>query len=264
VAFKFKERYSFEDLLEITEILRGEKGCPWDREQTHESIRKNFIEETYEAVEAIDNNDPALLEEELGDVLMQVALHAQIEKESGEFDMGDVVDGICKKLIIRHPHVFGGTVANTSSEVLKNWQEIKKRQKNQKTQAEALKTVPKVLPALMRSYKVQQRAAEYGFDWPSVHGAIEKTHEELGEFEAAIAAGVSKSVCEELGDLLFSVVNLSRFADCEPEEALTRACDKFIERFEEVEKLASEQGVNLKAAGIDELDRLWDAVKNKP
>ena len=166
--FTEKENYNFNDLVEIVKILRAPDGCPWDREQTHKSIRSNFIEETYEAVEAIDTDDLDLLKEELGDVLLQVALHAEIESEQGTFDINDVCDGICKKLIIRHPHVFGDVNADTTEKVLKNWDAIKMKTKSQKTQTQAILSVSKALPSLMRSTKIQQKAAKVGFDWENV------------------------------------------------------------------------------------------------
>lgn len=172
--FTEKENYNFNDLVEIVKILRAPDGCPWDREQTHKSIRSNFIEETYEAVEAIDTDDLDLLKEELGDVLLQVALHAEIESEQGTFDINDVCDGICKKLIIRHPHVFGDVNADTTEKVLKNWDAIKMKTKSQKTQTQAILSVSKALPSLMRSTKIQQKAAKVGFDWENVNGALDK------------------------------------------------------------------------------------------
>lgn len=172
--FTEKENYNFNDLVEIVKILRAPDGCPWDREQTHKSIRSNFIEETYEAVEAIDTDDLDLLKEELGDVLLQVALHAEIESEQGTFDINDVCDGICKKLIIRHPHVFGDVNADTTEQVLKNWDAIKMKTKSQKTQTQAILSVSKALPSLMRSTKIQQKAAKVGFDWENVNGALDK------------------------------------------------------------------------------------------
>ncbi|MDR3645685.1 MAG: nucleoside triphosphate pyrophosphohydrolase [Clostridia bacterium] len=260
-GFEFKPRYTFGDLVAIMTLLRGENGCPWDREQTHESIRKNLIEETYEVVEAIDNKDRALLREELGDVLLQVVFHAEMERQAGGFDIGDVSDGICRKLIERHPHIFGDVSADTSAQVLKNWDEIKKREKGQSSQAEVLETVPRVLPALMRSHKVQQKAAKSGFDWPDVSGAIEKTHEELGELEQAVAAGEKTAAAQELGDLLFSVVNVARFIGAEPEESLTWACDKFIARFTLVERLAKSRGIEMRSASPAALDALWEEAK---
>ncbi len=263
MEFETKDRYGIQDLLKIMEMLRAPGGCPWDREQTHESIRKNMIEETYEVVEAIDNQDPELLKEELGDVLLQVVFHSRMEQEAGRFDFDDVCDGICKKLIVRHPHVFGDVIADTSGEVLKNWDEIKKKTKGQKTNTEVLNSVPRVLPALMRSTKVQQKAARAGFDWPDVSGALQKLEEEIAELREAVESGSSDQYEEELGDVLFSAVNVSRFLHCDAEESLTKACDKFVRRFEGVEHKAMVQGKDMKELPLEQLDAFWDEVKQE-
>lgn len=263
VDFEFKENYRISDLLQIMRILRGEGGCPWDREQTHQSIRRNFIEETYEVVEAIDNGDTALLLEELGDVLLQVVFHTQMEAEQGAFSFDDVCDGICKKLILRHPHIFGDVTAETPDEVLKNWDEIKKQEKGQKTQSEAVRSVPKTLPALMRGAKVQQRAAKTGFDYPDLSDALGDLESELAELKEAISGGDRAAVDEEFGDLLFSCVNVSRFLHLDAEESLTRSTEKFIRRFSEVEKLAEQNGADMKTASLDELNQLWAQAKKQ-
>ncbi|MGN0453032.1 MAG: nucleoside triphosphate pyrophosphohydrolase [Ruminococcus sp.] len=259
--FTFKDNYKFDDLVNIMTILREPGGCPWDREQTHESIRRNFIEETYEAIEAIDTNDSTLLQEELGDVLLQVVFHAKIEEDAGGFNIDDVCDGICKKLIVRHPHVFGTVKADTSEKVLENWDSIKMQTKSQKTQAEAMDSVSHALPALIRAAKVQHKAKKCGFDWQDVQDALEKVYEEMDELTEAIGAKRSGDVCEELGDLLFSVVNVSRFVDIDAEMALGKACDKFISRFADVERLASERGISMNDSSLEELDKLWDEAK---
>lgn len=263
MSFEFKENYRIDDLLQIMRILRGDGGCPWDREQTHQSIRRNFIEETYEVVEAIDNKDTALLLEELGDVLLQVVFHTQMEAEQGTFSFDDVCDGICKKLILRHPHIFGDVTAETSEEVLKNWDEIKKKEKGQKTQSDAVRSVPKTLPALMRSAKVQQRAAKTGFDYPALSDAVGDLESELIELKEAVSSGDSSAMDEEFGDLLFSCVNVSRFLHLDAEESLTRSTEKFIRRFTEVEKLAQSDGVDMKKASLEELNRLWALAKEQ-
>lgn len=263
VDFEFKENYRISDLLQIMRILRGEGGCPWDREQTHQSIRRNFIEETYEVVEAIDNGDTALLLEELGDVLLQVVFHTQMEAEQGAFSFDDVCDGICKKLILRHPHIFGDVTAETPDEVLKNWDEIKKQEKGQKTQSDAVRSVPKTLPALMRGAKVQQRAAKTGFDYPDLSDALGDLESELAELKEAISGGDRAAVDEEFGDLLFSCVNVSRFLHLDAEESLTRSTEKFIRRFSEVEKLAEQNGADMKTASLDELNQLWAQAKKQ-
>ena len=262
VDFKQKEKYDINDLLEIMRSLRAPGGCPWDAEQTHESIRKNLIEETYEVVEAIDKKDSGMLLEELGDLLMQVVFHAQMEDEKGVFNFDDVADGVCKKLIERHPHVFGEVEVSGVDDVLDNWDAIKRRKKGQKKGSEPMLSVPRELPALMRAAKIQQKASAVGFDWPDVSGAYGKIIEETQELRKAVESGVQDDVIEELGDLLFSVVNVSRFLKCDAEEALTAASDKFINRFIRVEQLAKENGVDMEKASLEELDRLWNIVKS--
>ena len=261
VDFKQKEKYDINDLLEIMRSLRAPGGCPWDAEQNHESIRKNLIEETYEVVEAIDKKDSGMLLEELGDLLMQVVFHAQMEEEKGVFNFDDVADGVCKKLIERHPHVFGEVEVSGVDDVLDNWDAIKRREKGQKKGSEPMLSVPRELPALMRAAKIQQKASAVGFDWPDVSGAYGKIIEETQELRKAVESGVQDDVIEELGDLLFSVVNVSRFLKCDAEEALTAASDKFINRFIRVEQLAKENGVDMEKASLEELDKLWDIAK---
>ena len=262
IDFKQKEKYDINDLLEIMRCLRAPGGCPWDAEQTHESIRKNLIEETYEVVEAIDKKDSGMLLEELGDLLMQVVFHAQMEEEKGSFNFDDVADGVCKKLIERHPHVFGEVEVSGVGDVLDNWDAIKRRKKGQKKGSEPMLSVPRELPALMRAAKIQQKASAVGFDWPDVSGAYDKITEETQELRKAVESGVKEDISDELGDLLFSVVNVSRFLKCDAEEALTAASDKFINRFIRVEQLAKENGVDMEKASLEELDRLWDIVKS--
>ena len=259
--FQKKPKYGFEDLLQIMKMLRAPGGCPWDREQTHKSIRQNFIEETYEVIEAIDTEDRELLKEELGDVLLQVVFHSEMESEVGSFDINDVCDGICKKLIVRHPHIFADVKADTTDEVLSNWDKIKMQTKSQKTQSDAMDSVSKSLPSLMRSEKLQKKAAKVGFDWPDVSGALQKVEEETQELKKAIEDGDKKGMEEELGDLLFSVVNVSRFLKVDSEEALYHACDKFTNRFRMVEVLAKERGIAMESAPLSLLDSLWDEVK---
>lgn len=260
-GFEFKKTYSFDDLINIVAVLRAPGGCPWDREQTHKSIRSNFIEETYEAVEAIDTDDKELLKEELGDVLLQVAMHSQMEKEAGSFSIGNVIDGVCKKLIVRHPHVFGDVTADTTSEVLKNWDEIKKRTKGQKTDTDAVNSVSRALPSLMRSAKVQKRASRSGYDFRDADAAEEKLREELNELECEMKKGNKDGCKEEIGDLLFAAVNVARLLGVEPEGALTSSCDKFIDRFALCEKFASKENKKLEDLNEKELDELWSKTK---
>jgi len=261
--FEYKENYNINDLLEIMKILRSENGCPWDREQTHQSIRKNLIEETYEAVEAIDRSDTALLQEELGDVLLQVVFHTQMEAEQGRFTFDEVADGICKKLIIRHPHIFSTVVADTAEEVLANWDRIKKQEKGQETATDTLQSVSTALPGLMRAQKVQQRAARAGFDYENVTQAMSDLKSEVAELQEALDANDPNAIEEELGDLVFAAVNVARFSKLDAEESLTASTEKFIRRFSEVEKLAKEAELEMQGASLEELDQLWKQAKQQ-
>ncbi len=261
-GFKFKNSYEFNDLVEIVAILRGEGGCPWDAVQTHSTIKKDLIEETYEVIEAINKDDKALLCEELGDLMLQAVFHAQIETEQNCFNIDAVCDGICKKLIERHPHVFGEVNVSGVDDVLTNWDDIKRKTKNQKTTTQAMQAVPRELPALMRSTKIQKKAAKAGFDWNDVAGALDKLEEEIGELRQAINESDDAASFEELGDVLFSAVNVSRFIDVDAEEALTSATDKFFNRFSIVEQLAQKRDIDMKNTSLDELDKLWDEAKH--
>lgn len=261
VGFEIKDNYDINDLIRLVTVLRAPGGCPWDREQTHESIKKNFIEETYEVIEAINKKDCEGLKEELGDVLLQVALHSEMEREKGTFDFNDVANDICKKLVIRHPHVFGNLTAENGSEALKNWDDIKLKTKGMKKQSESMVKVPREFPALMRAQKIQQKAAKAGFDWDDADGAFSKLFEEINELKNALSNENQQEIEDEFGDVLFSCVNISRFINIDSEEALTGATDKFMSRYIYVEKLAEEQGINMKSASIEELDFLWDKAK---
>ncbi len=261
VSFEKKARYTTEDLLEIMKALRSPDGCPWDREQTHRSIRSDFLEETHEALEAIDNDDDAALCEELGDVLLQVVFHAEIAAEDGRFAYDDVVDGICQKLIVRHPHVFGDAKAEDAAAVLKTWDAVKRQTKGNADQSSLLDHLPRSLPALMRAAKVQNRAKRVGFDWPTVDGAWQALESEVAELKDAMQQGDAAAIDEELGDLLFSAVNVSRFLKVDAELSLTAATDKFIARFRSVETLAKERGIHMSEASLETLDALWDEVK---
>lgn len=259
INFEYKDAYGVQDLEEIVRILRAPGGCPWDREQTHESIRRNFLEESYEVVEAIDEKNSEHLREELGDVLLQVLLHTRIEQEEGRFTLNDVADGICKKLIYRHPHVFGEVQVSGTGEVLSNWETLKRKEKGQATHTDALSAVARSLPALWRAEKVQKKAKKAGFDWPDISGALSKLTEELEELKTAVAEG--SNIEEELGDLLFSAVNVSRFVKVDPERALTGATDKFIYRFDRVESQAEAEGRTMEEMTLAELDALWERAK---
>ncbi|HIY34731.1 MAG TPA: nucleoside triphosphate pyrophosphohydrolase [Candidatus Eubacterium faecigallinarum] len=261
VEFKQKDRYNIDDLISIVALLRTPEGCAWDRAQTHSSIRKNFIEETYEVIEAINKENTDGLKEELGDVLLQVALHCQMEKEIGSFDFDDVCNDICQKLIVRHPHVFGDVTADNEKDALASWNDAKLKTKGIKSKSQSMLSVPIELPALMRAQKVQSKASKAGFDWEDGSGALAKVKEEINEFINAADRGDSSDIEEEFGDLLFSCVNVSRFYNLDSEEALTKATDKFIRRFSVVEKLAEENGINMNEASIEELDSLWNKAK---
>lgn len=256
-----KRMDTLEDLVRIIRILRSENGCPWDRVQTHTSIRMDLLEEAYEAADAIDHGDMKNLCEELGDVLMQVVFHAEIETEQGGFTMADVIQGICEKMVYRHPHVFGDGKADTAEEVLINWAELKKKEKRQETQTEVLQSVPEALPALIRARKVQKRAAEVGFDFPVTADAFRKVYEELRELEQAVQR--NGNIEEEFGDILFSLANISRFLKINPEFALTKAIKKFINRFEYIEKSALLQGKTLSEMTLEEMDLLWNEAKTR-
>ena len=262
VDFQCKRRYNWEDFLEIMRLLRAPGGCPWDAEQTHASIRRNFLEETYEALDALDRDDSAALCEELGDVLMQVAFHAQIERERGRFTMEDVVDGVAQKLVYRHPHVFGGEKVADSAEVLVNWEVLKRKEKSQATTADAIEAVPHTLPALWRAEKIGSKTAKAGFDWDSALSALGKLEEEVRELREALESGGAEDaphgVREELGDLLFITAKVAQMSGVDPEDALHRACDKFDNRFRRVETLADKP---LAAYSEKELVALWRAAK---
>ncbi|WP_026486840.1 bifunctional methyltransferase/pyrophosphohydrolase YabN [Caldanaerobius polysaccharolyticus] len=254
--------YDFRDLVGIMERLRGEGGCPWDREQTHESLKQYLIEECYEVIEAINKKDPGKLQEELGDVLFQVVFHSRIAEEEGLFDIGDVINGVCSKMILRHPHIFSGVKVSGTDEVLSNWDEIKKGEKGYTSTTQILKDIPKELPALMRSYKVQHKAAKVGFDWDKVEDAMDKLYEEINELKEVYKSGDREKIVEEMGDVLFACVNVSRFLKVEPEQALTGTIEKFISRFSYIEKKAAEKGKSVQDMSLSEMDALWNEAKS--
>ena len=260
IDFVRKNSYGLKDLENIVSILRSPGGCPWDAEQDHKSLRRALLEESCEVIEAIDEESPAHLQEELGDVLLQVVFHADIEREAGRFDLDAVADGVSKKLIFRHPHVFGDVKVQDSEEVLVNWDQLKRQEKSQETYTDTLTAVAKSLPALWRAEKVQKKAKKAGFDWSDASGAVDKLSEELSELREAIAQ--NSNITEELGDLLFSVVNVSRFLKADPEEALNAATEKFISRFAKVEQMALTQGKDMAQMSLEELDKLWEQVKS--
>lgn len=254
--------YTMERLLSIMARLRGSDGCPWDREQTHQSLKKHLIEETYEVLEAIDLGNMYKVCEELGDLLLQVIFHAQIAQENNAFDFGDVVNGLTEKLLRRHPHVFGDVVAHTSAEVIATWEAVKDQEKAQKGLKESyLAGIPEGLPALLKAEKLQKKAAKIGFDWPDYRGALEKVREELAELEIELEQEKAQYIKEELGDLLFALVNLSRLLKIDPEDALGLTIAKFRQRFAIMEQIAGDKEVDLAALKLEELESLWDIAK---
>jgi len=248
--------YQMDDLVQVMAILRGQDGCPWDREQTHETLRQYLLEESYEVLDAIEQDDMNMLCDELGDVLLQAAFHAQIASEHGDFNMTDVITAICKKMISRHTHIFASDYAKTADDVMHNWEKIKQKEKNLKSYTESLKDIPRSMSALMRAAKIQKKAALAGFDWPDYRGALEKVYEELEELKVEI--GRAGEIEAEAGDLLFAAVNLLRLLGLNGEVALSRTSGKFIGRFETMEKMSER---DLKDLSLEELDALWEKAK---
>ena len=261
VDFNFKDRYNIDDLVEIVRLLRSENGCPWDKEQTHKSIRMDFLEEVYEAIEAIDFDSEEMLREELGDVLLQVVFHSQIETEKNSFNFSDVTNDICKKLIIRHPHVFGDVSVKNSDDVLKNWDSIKKDTKGQETYTDTLKSVPRVFPSLLRASKLGKRASRANLDFKDANSAFKSLKDEVDELSKAIESNSVEMISEEIGDVIFSAVNVARKFNLNAEELLTQANEKFISRFEKVEKMALENKENMQDLSPDKLDMYWNKAK---
>lgn len=254
--FLCKESYDLRDFVALVSYLRSPNGCPWDQVQTHESIRRNFLEETYEACEAIDAGDLVHMREELGDVLMQVLFHTDIEREAGHFDIDDVADAACKKLVYRHPHVFRRDEPDAP-----DWDTMKQRERAQTTTAEAMDSVARSLPALWRCDKIQAKAAKTGFEWPDVHAALDKVDEETRELRAAVTSGDTEAIGEELGDLLFAAVKVTRFAGIDPEQAAHAACEKFIRRFSAMETAAANDGTALEQCTLAQMLTLWQQAK---
>lgn len=256
-----KESYNFDDLIQVTKFLRGENGCPWDKEQTHKSIRNNFIEETYEVVEAIDTENRELLCEELGDVMFQVVFHSEMSEEAGGFNINDVSDGICKKLISRHPHVFGDIKSDTSEDVLKRWEAIKNQEKGRETVTERVTSVPRMLPALIRAQKVGKRAS--CLDFKDAEETLNKISEELVEVSNAVESGDQSAVFEEIGDLLLAITCLCRKEGVDAEQALYSSTDKFIKRLSQVENTLLEQGKDINGCEVGEIRQIWIENKEK-
>jgi len=251
----------FDRLVEIMATLRRPGGCPWDREQTHESLKPYLLEECYEALEAVDSGDRQKLCAELGDVLLQVVFHAQVAQEDGGFDIQDVCRRINEKLIHRHPHVFGAVEVADSDEVVANWEKLKLEERESAARVSALDGVPHVLPALKRATAIQKKASKVGFDWPEIDGPLEKVTEEINELQDARRSGDPQAIAHELGDILFAVVNVARFLKVDSEDALRLACDRFGRRFRCVERAAAEQKRDIEEMSLEEMDTLWEAAK---
>lgn len=256
IAAARKAHYSVEPLVRVMATLRGEQGCPWDKEQTHQSLKKYLLEEAYEVLEAIERGKPHNLCEELGDLLLQIVFHCQIAAETGAFNFADIVETIVKKMVYRHPHVFGEARVEDSKEVSVNWEQLKKAQKSDRS---LLDGIPKALSALLRAARVQGRVAQVGFDWEDWHGALAKVQEETAELAAA--AETSRGTAAEIGDLLFAVVNVARLLGVEAEDALNRSTEKFIRRFKYIEARAREKGVKLQDLALVEMDTWWEEAK---
>jgi len=252
---------NFERLIEIMTILRAPDGCPWDIKQTHRTLIPYLLEESYEVIDSIEDNNTGKLTEELGDVLLQVVFHAQIGADNNEFDINDVISAICDKLVKRHPHIFKEKKDLTPEEVTQNWEKIKLAEKDKGESA--LSGIPHTAPALLKAYRLQQKAARFGFDWKKWQDVYSKIQEEMTELKAAIEHNSSDNIEEEIGDLLFSVVNLARFLEIDPETALNRMNKKFIRRFEYVEQKLGENGKNLNDSNLAEMDALWNEAKTK-
>ena len=254
----------FEELVKIMKKLLGPGGCPWDREQTHESLKPYLIEEAYEAIEAINSGSDDQLIEELGDLLLQVVFHAQLAESEDRFDIDDVLRGIIEKLKRRHPHVYGDTVAESSNQVIKNWEEIKRKEKREKKgSGSVLDGLPEMLPALIKARRIQEKVSRIGFDWDRTEEVMLKIEEELKELKEASRINDREAIEEELGDLLFSVANLARFVSLCPEDALRKTIDKFQKRFRYIEQELPKRGKKLGEASLEDMDKLWEEIKNK-
>ncbi|MBU5614960.1 nucleoside triphosphate pyrophosphohydrolase [Geomonas azotofigens] len=250
----------FDRLMEIMRRLRAPGGCPWDAEQTHESLKRYLLEESYEVIEAIDAGDKELLKEELGDLMLQPVFHAAIAEEAGAFTMDQVLDAINEKLVRRHPHVFGNQVIESSAAQVENWEKIKKNEKGEERKS-ALSGIPPHLPALMKAQKITEKAARVGFDWEHTDQVFAKVMEELHEFQEAMAAGDQQEMESELGDLLFAIVNLGRFLSLDPEDALRKTIERFTRRFGHIEETLHGAGRRMQEATLEEMDSLWEEAK---
>ncbi len=264
-----RKRINIEKLVHLVEQLRGDNGCPWDKEQTRETLKPMLIEEAYEVLHALDAGDPEELKEELGDLLFQVIFHARIAQEQGEFDMADVIDRSHEKMVRRHPHVFGDADLKSAVDVLKNWEDIKAAEKgiqsslHPESNKSLLDGIPSKLPALHRAYQITAKASRVGFDWPQLEDLLSKMGEEASELADAHSRHDSKKIIDEVGDMLFVAANIARFLGIDPETALQRSNDKFSRRFRYVESAIKEQGREIRNVSLSEMDALWEDAKNR-
>lgn len=256
-----KENIQFSKLLDLMKTLRSKEGCPWDKEQTHKSLKSCLVEETCEVLDAIDKRKPKLLQEELGDLLYQVIFHSQIAKERNRFDINDVIENINTKLIERHPHVFGNEKIKSSKKVVEHWNKRKFKEAKKKGRKSAVEDIPQILPALQKAGKVQKRVAQVGFDWIHLKQVMNKVEEELKEVKQAIKENKPSQISEEIGDLLFSIANLSRFLGVEPESALHNTVNKFITRFRKLEKELKRQKKDIEQCSLGEMEKIWNSLK---
>ena len=254
---------SLSKLIKITDTLMGEDGCPWDKVQTRESLKPYLVEETYEVLDALDANDPEKIKDELGDLLYQILFHSKISSLKGEFDFRDVIDNLSEKMVRRHPHVFKEGELNTPDQVVKQWEEIKRNEKNQANQKSILDNIPKNLPSLLRAQKLQKKAAKEGFDWDQISDVFDKLDEEIAEFKEAVLKKKSADIQNEIGDIIFVITNIAKFYKIDAEEALRSTNNKFIKRFQYIEQKIEEKGKTLKDSPLEEMERYWQEAKNK-
>jgi len=263
MSAKNAQNDAFQRLVELMATLRGPNGCPWDRKQTPESLKPFLVEECYEAIDALEDGAPDKIRDELGDLLFQIIFHARIAEETGRFTINDVITAIDEKMIRRHPHVFGTEKLSTDKEVLANWEDIKKKEKGHEDRKSILEGVPKELPSLLRAHRLQERAARVGFDWAHLNEALPKLDEEIAEFKESLKSEDAEKIEEELGDVFFMLVNVSRFLGVNPDEALRKTIGKFIHRFRYIEEHAEQAGRSLNDMTLDEMETLWQEAKKK-
>jgi len=255
---------AFKKLVAIVDTLMSENGCPWDKVQTHDTLKPYLVEEVYETLEALDDGDPQEIQGELGDLLYQILFHAKISSQNNEFDIGDVIESISAKMVRRHPHVFKDGKLDTPDQVVDQWEEIKKTEANHSRRESVLDGVPKPLPGLLRAQKLQKKAAKHGFDWDKISAVFDKLDEEIAEFKEAVLSGKNDDIAEELGDILFVLVNIARHKKIDAEEALRKTNNKFIKRFHHIERQVAQKGKTMKDTPLDEMERYWqEAKKNK-